>query len=195
MDLKVTDKALEKMLFYLKDRSSQEWGVRITVKMKDDYAFSLTELSKAQSTDVILDEGGLKILIDNISAAQLNECTVDFVESELSSGFKIEPKASSPLAKGAKVDLSDPQVKKIHAILVDEINPGLAAHGGFARLVGVQDNVVYLEMGGGCQGCGMAAMTLRQGIETRIKEAVPEIIEIVDSTNHAAGSNPYYAAS
>ncbi len=195
MELKITEKALEKMRFYLGDRDPSEWGVRIMVKMKNDYAFSLSELNKAQETDIILDESGIKILIDNISAGQLNECTVDFVESELSSGFKVEQKPRDPIAKGAKLDMDDPQVKKVHDILVNEINPSIAAHGGFARLVAVKDNVVYLQMGGGCQGCGMADMTLRQGIETRIKEALPEIIDVVDETNHAAGDSPYYASS
>lgn len=192
MDLNVTDNAKEKMLFYLKDRNLKEWGVRIMVRARNDYAFSLAELAKAQSTDMILDVEGIKVLIDDISVSQLEGSTVDFVESELSSGFKVEPKPVSPIATGAKLDLSDPQVKKVHDILINEINPSIAAHGGFAKLVGVSDNVVYLEMGGGCQGCGMAAMTLRQGIETRIKEIVPEIIDVVDATDHAAGTSPYY---
>ncbi len=195
MDLNVTDIALEKMLFYLKDRDRNEWGIRIMLRTKNDYAFSITELSKAQESDVIIDVGEVKILIDEVSAGQLNEATVDFIESELSTGFKIEPKATSPIAEGVEIDLSDPLVKKVHDILVNEINPGIAAHGGFARLVAVKDNIVYLLMGGGCQGCGMAAVTLKQGIETRIKEAIPEIVAVVDETDHASGTQPFYASS
>ncbi len=195
LELKITDTAKEKMRFYLQDRDLSEWGVRIMVRMRNDYAFSLCELSKAEPTDIILEEGDIKILVDDISAPQLNECTVDFVDSELSSGFKVEPKPKSPIAEGAELDLENPQVKQVHDILVNDINPSIAAHGGFARLVGVKDNVVYLQMGGGCQGCGMATMTLRQGIETKIREAMPEIVDVVDETDHAAGASRDYQAN
>jgi Fe-S cluster biogenesis protein NfuA len=76
-----------------------------------------------------------------------------------------------------------------------EINPAIARHGGFVELLDVQDGVVMLRMGGGCQGCGMADVTLRQGIETALRKAVPEVAGIVDITDHSAGTNPYVAAS
>jgi NFU1 iron-sulfur cluster scaffold homolog, mitochondrial len=76
-----------------------------------------------------------------------------------------------------------------------EINPAVARHGGFVELLDVQDGVVMLRMGGGCQGCGMADVTLRQGIETALRERVPEVAGIVDATDHSAGTNPYVTAS
>jgi Fe/S biogenesis protein NfuA len=72
------------------------------------------------------------------------------------------------------------------------INPGLAQHGGFAALVGVEDTTVFLTMGGGCQGCAMSAATLRDGITTSIHEAIPEVTEVIDVTDHNAGDNPFY---
>ena len=75
------------------------------------------------------------------------------------------------------------------------INPAVAGHGGMVSLLDVKDNTVYLQMGGGCQGCGMADVTLRQGVERMIREEVPEVLEIIDLTDHAAGQNPYYTAS
>ena len=72
------------------------------------------------------------------------------------------------------------------------INPAIASHGGYAELVKVEDSLAILQLGGGCQGCGLAAMTLRQGIETAILQHVPEITEVVDVTDHASGENPYY---
>ena len=75
------------------------------------------------------------------------------------------------------------------------INPAVAGHGGMVSLLDVKDNTVYLQMGGGCQGCGAADVTLRQGVERMIREEVPEVLEIIDLTDHAAGQNPYYAAS
>ena len=76
-----------------------------------------------------------------------------------------------------------------------EINPAVARHGGVVELIDVQDAMVLLRMGGGCQGCGMADVTLRQGIEVLLKERVPEIKGIADVTDHAAGTNPYVTAS
>jgi len=85
--------------------------------------------------------------------------------------------------------------ERVQHLLDTSINPGVAGHGGFVRLVDVQDNVVYLQMGGGCQGCGMADVTLKAGIETLIKEEIPEVTEVLDTTDHAAGRNPYYTPS
>lgn len=84
---------------------------------------------------------------------------------------------------------------RVEGILEREINPAVASHGGFIRLVDVQQNNVVIQMGGGCQGCGMASVTLKQGVETAIRRAVPEVGAIVDATDHAAGRNPYYTSS
>ncbi|HYS17898.1 MAG TPA: NifU family protein [Candidatus Binatia bacterium] len=81
---------------------------------------------------------------------------------------------------------------RVQELIESMINPAVAGHGGFVELVDVQDNRVYLQMGGGCQGCGAADVTLKQGIERLIKEEIPEITEVLDATDHAAGSNPYY---
>jgi Fe/S biogenesis protein NfuA len=80
-------------------------------------------------------------------------------------------------------------------ILDEEINPQIAAHGGRADLVAVDDNVAYLRLSGGCQGCGMASVTLSQGIEVAILDAVPEIEKVVDVTDHASGTNPYFESA
>ncbi|MBI3990063.1 MAG: NifU family protein [candidate division NC10 bacterium] len=85
--------------------------------------------------------------------------------------------------------------EKIQHLLDTEINPAVAMHGGHVHLIDVQGNVVYIQMGGGCQGCGMADVTLKQGIEMMIREVVPEVGEILDVTDHAAGRNPYYTPS
>lgn len=84
---------------------------------------------------------------------------------------------------------------RVQYLLDTAINPAVAGHGGMVSLVDVKDNTVYLQMGGGCQGCGAADVTLRQGVERMIREEVPEVLEIIDLTDHAAGQNPYYAAS
>jgi Fe/S biogenesis protein NfuA len=80
----------------------------------------------------------------------------------------------------------------VQQVLDLQINPAIAAHGGSAQLVAVQEDSAYLRLGGGCVGCGMVAVTLKQGIESAIRAGVPEIARVVDVTDHAAGTNPYY---
>lgn len=84
---------------------------------------------------------------------------------------------------------------RVKALLDAEINPAVGSHGGWVELLGVQGNNVFLQLGGGCQGCGMADVTLKQGIETLLREQIPELGEVFDQTDHAAGRNPYYTAA
>ena len=81
---------------------------------------------------------------------------------------------------------------RVQELIDTTINPAVAGHGGYVELIDVQDNRVYLQMGGGCQGCGAADITLKSGIERLIKEEIPEVEEVLDTTDHASGSNPYY---
>jgi Fe-S cluster biogenesis protein NfuA len=85
--------------------------------------------------------------------------------------------------------------ERVQQVLDEQINPGVASHGGWVELLDVQEDTVYLRMGGGCQGCGAADVTLKMGIERLIREQVPQVREILDTTDHAAGQNPFYAPS
>ena len=92
-------------------------------------------------------------------------------------------------------DTQTPDLKtRVQELIDTMINPAVAGHGGYVELIDVQESRVYLQMGGGCQGCGAADVTLKSGIERLIKEELPEITEVLDTTDHASGSNPYYAA-
>jgi Fe-S cluster biogenesis protein NfuA len=82
---------------------------------------------------------------------------------------------------------------QVQELLINEVNPAVASHGGFVRLIDVKKNNIYLQLGGGCQGCGMASVTLRQGIEKLIRKEIPQIGNILDITDHASGTNPYYS--
>jgi Fe/S biogenesis protein NfuA len=84
---------------------------------------------------------------------------------------------------------------RVQELIDTSINPAVAGHGGYIELLDVKDNTVYLRMGGGCQGCGAADVTLKAGIERMIFEEVPEVTEVLDVTDHASGSNPFYAPS
>ena len=89
----------------------------------------------------------------------------------------------------------DSLAQEIQRIFDEQVNPQIAAHGGYVQLLELRGKRAYIEMGGGCQGCGMAGVTLKQGIEVAVKEALPEIEELVDVTDHQSGENPYYKPS
>ncbi len=103
----------------------------------------------------------------------------------------------SPVAESVLSLLPDAAELKtqVQEILNKEINPAVAAHSGWVELIDVSKNEVFIRMGGGCQGCGMANVTLKQGVEKAIRQQIPEIGAIMDTTDHANGRNPYYAPS
>lgn len=102
-----------------------------------------------------------------------------------------------PVSETILENLPPPETLRevVQHLLDSQVNPAIAAHGGVVDLIDVRGNTIYLQLGGGCQGCGMADVTLRGGIERLIREMVPEVGEILDVTDHASGRNPYYAAS
>ena len=102
--------------------------------------------------------------------------------------------ASKPAAAGS-VTADDALYERVADLFESQVNPMVARHGGRVELIDVQDAVVMVRMAGGCQGCGMADVTLRQGIEAMLQQHVPEVKGIVDITDHTAGSNPYFAAA
>jgi Fe-S cluster biogenesis protein NfuA len=102
---------------------------------------------------------------------------------------------AAPRAAGADGPGDDELYEQVADLFEREVNPMVARHGGFVELIDVQDAVVMLRMGGGCQGCGMASVTLRQGIEGILAQHVPAVKSVVDITDHGAGANPYFASS
>lgn len=101
----------------------------------------------------------------------------------------------SPAMAGPPVDLSGDVAQRVAQVLELQINSSIAVHGGRADLVAVEDDAAYLRFSGGCAGCGIVAVTLSQGIEVALCESVPEITRVIDVTDHAAGTNPYYEAA
>ena len=148
-----------------------------------------------KESDIVQDEGGLRIVIPGDSADKLKGATLDLSKNLLNPGWVVEnPNSPSP-AVGAGIkpeDFTGPLEQRVAQVLDQVVNPAIAMHGGRADLVAVEDDTVYVQLSGGCQGCGLASVTLTQGIEVSIREAIPEIARVVDTTDHAAGSNPYY---
>ena len=126
------------------------------------------------------------------SIDDMRGATLDIPSASGAGGLVIRnPNKPNPLV-GRNIELTGDVADKVRQLLAEAINPSLASHGGFADLVGVEDTSVFITMGGGCQGCSMSAATLREGIQVAIKEAIPEVTEVIDVTDHEAGDNPFY---
>jgi len=156
--------------------------------LKVDYRMAFIADGQQNDVDQIMPFDGFDVFVDPESQGHVDEATVDHVEGLMGSGFKIERPRSLP--EGVDGDL----VSRVQTVLEEKINPSVAGHGGRVSLIDLRDKTVFLQLEGGCQGCGMADVTLKQGIEVMIKESCPEIEEIYDVTDHANGKNPYYQA-
>jgi len=156
--------------------------------LSPEYEFALVDEDAAED-DVVVEEQGFRILVDAASARKLEGATVDWAETPQGAGFEVQ----NPNVRGlGQVEPSGPLAERVKQVLVDRVNPAVASHGGHIGLVDIADNIVYIEMSGGCQGCGLAAVTLQKGVERMLREAIPEIAGVVDATDHARGDNPYY---
>lgn len=151
--------------------------------------------------DARVDADGLLVVVPAASVDRLSGATLDLGSDQGEPSLMLvnpnspapEPTRGAPLETG---DLSGPIAAAVLAVLEQEINPQIAAHGGRADLVGVDEaRIAYLRLSGGCQGCGMAQVTLSQGIAVAIKDRVPDIADIVDVTAHEAGTNPYFESA
>ncbi|MDC0188235.1 NifU family protein [bacterium] len=164
----------------------------------------------------------VEIIVDAKSDRKANY-SINFVESLNNSSDKISiefdnfqilvAKESVPYIEGTEIKINEEKElvafnpsmsitkisgtveEQIQHVLDEEVNPMVASHGGVVSLLEVKDSSAYLEFGGGCQGCGMIDVTLKQGVEVMIKEQIPEIEAIYDVTDHAEGTNPYYQPS
>ena len=185
--LTFTDAARDWIAKVIDAQEEKGFGVRLSITARGpggfQYDMSLVKEAERKPDDQVVDIGGFKTFVEAQSAASLQGATIDLVESFGQSSLKIDN--PNPM-------WTDPMALAVQRVLDDEINPGVASHGGFVSLLDVKGDTVYIALGGGCQGCGMANVTLKQGIEVAIKRAVPEIVNVLDTTDHAAGQNPFY---
>lgn len=200
--LAITDKALAKVKGFragVDDAERQAMWVEVTGITGGEWTYdmSLKPLDRASRDDAIQYCGGLPVVIPAADLDKLRGATIDWSDDLMRGGlFLVNPNHPSPaIASRPPADLSGPVAARVRQVLEEQINPAIAMHGGSAELVAVEDDAAYLRLGGGCVGCGMVSVTLNQGIEVAITEAVPEIRRVVDVTDHASGTNPYYEAA
>jgi Fe/S biogenesis protein NfuA len=188
-----SDTASERIRTYIEEDEASGLAVRVSVQnaspIAPAYEMALIEPDEREAGDLEIDGGGFPVVVDPDSASILDGTSIDWVESMHGSGFKFENPNIKPLGSEP---LEGPLVERVQRIIDERVNPGVAMHGGQIRLVDIRENIVYVQMGGGCQGCGMAGVTLTQGIKEMIKEAAPEVVDVRDVTDHSAGTNPYY---
>jgi len=165
------------------------------------YAYDMyfQAVADAGEGDVVQPDDELPVVIPSASVGKLQGASLDFVTDASGEGGLVVVNPNTPpaptlagRASVPEIDLSDPFAARVVSVLEEQVNPSIASHGGRADLVAVEDLSVYLRLSGGCQGCGMAKATLSQGIEVILREAIPEIADVVDITDHADGTNPYY---
>jgi Fe/S biogenesis protein NfuA len=199
--LELSDAAIEKILEVRAtetDPDSLALWINVSGEQGGAYTYEmeLGGLLDIDDADIVERHGELTIVVRADSVEKLVGAKLDFNPAGLvmtNPNTPLPPQARRP--DMPEPDLSSPIAQQLVAILEEQINPSLASHGGRADLVAIEDGSAYLRLSGGCQGCGMAAATLSQGIEVAIMEAIPEIERIIDVTDHASGSNPYFEAA
>jgi len=190
----VTDNALKELAHILETHAAPVTGIRIqgesTSPLKVNFKMSMTQKDSVTEEDELTSfeygDSVVNIYMDSESQPYGKHLELEYIEGLMQSGFKIDYKPPIP------EHIDEDVFTSVQCILEDKINPAIASHGGSVSLVDLKDNIMFLQMEGGCQGCASSAVTLREGIEKMIKQELPQIEEIIDITDHAMGKNPYY---
>jgi Fe/S biogenesis protein NfuA len=201
--LTITDEARAKIIeVRAAEENPAELALFVEISGQQDgahtYAMELRPLAEAGAADVVQSHDDLSVVLGADSVDALRGATLDFGGAGMvmqNPNRPAPPSVAPPWSPDADTELTSHVSRSVVAILDEQINPAIAAHGGRADLVAVEGTIAYLVLSGGCQGCGLAAVTLSQGIEVAILDGVPEIQEVVDVTDHASGVNPYFESA
>ena len=201
--LDMTNAAYEKVMGFVRsalepERQAMWLEVTGTAGNQWTCSLSLKPLDAAALHDAIIHHRDLAIVIPECDFDKVRGATIDWLDDPFgTSGLRVDnPNTPSPTIRlPASGDLSGDVAQRVVQVLAQQVNPSIAAHGGRAVLVAVEQGTAYLTLTGGCQGCAMATVTLSQGIEKTILQAVPEVTSVVDVTDHQSGTNPYFEAA
>ncbi len=197
----VTDAALAKIIELRNEEAdAEQLGLRLAIASGpgEDFRYDLSfdEFLKADFTDEVRTHTGtdgraIKVIIPGGDVERLQDATLDYGDAQ---GLVIRnPNRPAPPNVEGLVQ-GDPLSAEIETMVVNEVNPALAAHGGFVTYVGHDgQGTVYMTMGGGCHGCSMSKMTMLDGVQTMLSEAIPSVQRVRDLTDHSTGENPYYS--
>ena len=198
--LTITDGALDKVRGFraqVDEPERQAMWVEVTGVHRGEFTYNLALKPRdaAADRDAVESYGDLAVVVPEHDVEALRGASIDWSDDLMQGGLAVtNPNRPSPVVEAPSGEgLSGDVAERVAQVIEHHINPAIAMHGGRARLERVDEGTAYVRLGGGCQGCGMATVTLDQGIESAILQAVPEIRQVVDVTDHGAGANPYYA--
>lgn len=191
--LTFTDSARDMVMAYIGQDDDADLALRVSKRpgtpLNPQFELTLVSLDDRADDDIEVDGGGFTVFVSGEDEEALEGATVDFVQRVNESGFEVRPSGGKPSSmtegEGALAD-------RIRKVLDEQINPAVASHGGAILLADVKGTEIYIEMTGGCQGCAMSRMTLRQGVERMLAQTVPEITAVHDVTDHSSGENPFF---
>ena len=172
---------------YISQGDDSDVAVRIEIVGRGangfNYDLQLVPIKDAKEGDAKTESNGLNILIAERSIQYIDGTTLDYKETLMGGGFAFDN--PNPLWID---DLS----QSVADVIAEHVNPAVASHGGHVDLLGVDEGKAYIAFGGGCQGCGMVDVTLKDGIEKTLIEQIPELKSVVDITDHSDSQNPFY---
>lgn len=175
----------------------EEYGLSVEVTgitgNQFNYDLTFVPVADARDDQVVERHGDLAVLLRVVDREKLEGASLTLTDQGLAMNNPNVP--ATPAMAAPMGDLSGPLADQVKMVIEQQVNPAIASHGGGAELVSVDGSIAYLKLSGGCQGCGMAQVTLSQGIERILIEAIPELSGVIDVTDHASGSDPYYEAA
>ena len=204
--LTLTDEARQVVLDALNNETPSEtlalW-IEVTGTRGPGYSYDLyfSELNLAPSDAAIGHDGEITIVVPQASVERLRGSRLEFASDGGGGLVLVNPNSPAPeeLNPGVSAEIlafgvDGPLGTVAVSVLEQQVNPSIASHGGHADLVALDEEhkTAYIKLSGGCQGCAMSRLTLTQGIETTLREAIPELVSVLDVTDHAAGVNPFY---
>lgn len=188
--IEFTDAARAQILAFL-SQADEALALRVRVRrpspVAPEYELLVVEPDDREAGDVVHDGGGFPVLVDAVSAPMLSGTRIGWSERGADAGFTFH----SPGTGWTGGELTGTVEERVRRVIREALNPGLASHGGSVWLEEVRDGVAFLRMEGGCQGCGMAGLTLTHGIRHVLLQAIPELTAVEDVTDHAGGLAPY----
>lgn len=195
--LTIASDALD-MIRQLRDNEPGEGEFALSIEVTGfqgpQFNYELAFVPLADKADNWVEERheDLAVIFPKADVGKLDGAALELTEQGLAMNNPNKP--ATPDMGGAPPagDLSGPLVDRVQQVIEEQVNPAIAAHGGGAELVSIDETVAYLRLFGGCQGCGLAQVTLKQGIERILLESIPELSQVVDVTDHASGDDPYY---
>ncbi|HEU4320084.1 MAG TPA: NifU family protein [Acidimicrobiia bacterium] len=193
--LSIAPDALE-MILQLRDNEEGDGEFALSIEVTGfrgpQFSYELAFVPLADKAENWTEErhGGLAVIFPKADRGKLDGAALELTDQGLAMN---NPNSPAPPAMTAPAgDLEGPLVDRVQQVLQEQVNPAIASHGGGAELVSIDGTIAYLRLFGGCQGCGLAQVTLKQGIERIILESIPELSQVVDVTDHASGEDPYY---